>query len=76
MGTVDTQKSKPKINHDSRSKKYGKILILTNAHLTYYQPDSDIQITRGSKFQDVISQLFPQTRRRGIESVLRRRVKY
>ena len=58
-------------------KKYKKILILTNAHLTDYQPGSDIQITRGSKFQDVISQLFPQTRRRGIESALLRRwVKY
>jgi len=35
-------------------KKYKKILILTNAHLTDYQPRSDIQITRGSKLQDVI----------------------
>ena len=73
MAIVDTQKSEPKINHDRRSKKYKKLLILTNAHLTDYQPGIDIQKTRESKFQYVISQLFPQNRRRGIESALLRR---
>jgi len=58
-------------------KKYKKILVLTNAHLTDYKPGGDIQVTRGPKFHDVISHLFPQTRRRGIESALRRKwVKY
>jgi len=58
-------------------KKYQKILVLTNAHLTDYQPGGDIQVTRGSKFHDVISHLCPQTRRRGVESALRRKwVKY
>ena len=58
-------------------KKYKKPLVLTNAHLTDYQSGGDIQVTRGPKFHDVISQLFPQTRRRSIESALRRRwVKY
>lgn len=58
-------------------KKYKKILLLTNAHLSDYQPGGDIRITRGRKYNDVIAPLFPQTRRRGIESALRRRwVKY
>ena len=35
-------------------KKCKKILELTNVHLTYYRPGADIQITRGSKYRDVI----------------------
>jgi len=48
-------------------KKYKKLLVLTNAHLTDYQPGVDIQATRGPKFHGVISHFFPQNRRRGIE---------
>jgi hypothetical protein len=54
-------------------KKYKKILELTYAHLTDYRPGADIQITRGSKYRDVIAPLFPHIRRRGIETALRRR---
>jgi len=54
-------------------KKYKKILELTNAHLTDYRPGADIQITRGSKYRDVIAPLFPRNRRRGIETALSRR---
>jgi len=36
-------------------KKYKKILELTNAHLTDYRPGADIQITRGSKYREVIA---------------------
>jgi len=54
-------------------KKYKKILVLTNAHLTDYEPGGDIQVTRWPKCHDVISHIFPQTRRRGIECELRRR---
>jgi len=58
-------------------KKYKKILVLTNGHLTDYQPGVDIQVTRGPKFNEFISHLFPQTRRRVIESALGRKwVKY
>jgi len=28
---------------------------MTNAHLTDYRPGADIQITRGSKYRDVIA---------------------
>ena len=38
-------------------KKYKKILELTNAHLTDYRHGADIQITRGSKYRDVIAPL-------------------
>jgi len=44
-------------------KKYNKILVLTNVYLTDYQPGGDIQVTRGLKFNDVMSQLFTQRRR-------------
>ena len=54
-------------------KKYKKILVLTIAHLTDYQSGGDIQVTRGTKLHDVISQLFPRTMRRVIEPALRRR---
>jgi len=40
-------------------KKYKKILVLTNTHLTDHQPGGDIQVTRGPKFHDVISHIFP-----------------
>jgi len=34
-------------------KKYKKILELTNAHLTSYQPGGDIHITRGAKYRGI-----------------------
>ena len=56
-------------------KTYTKILLLTNGHLTAYQPVGNIHISSGTKFRDVIAKLFqPQTRqRRGIESAVRRK---
>ena len=54
-------------------KKYKKILDLINAHLTHYRSGADIQITRGSKYCDVIAPLFTRIRRRGIETALLRR---
>jgi hypothetical protein len=53
--------------------RYKNILEMTNAHLEGYEPGGDIHISRGQKFVNVISKLFPQTRRRGIEAQLRRR---
>jgi hypothetical protein len=53
-------------------KNYKIILQLTNAHLEGYEPGGNIQITRGSKFSKVISRLFPQSRRRGVEVALQR----
>ena len=53
-------------------KKYKKILELTNAHLISYQPCGDIQITRGAKYRVIIASLFSNTRRRGVETALRR----
>jgi hypothetical protein len=49
------------------------ILELTNAHLEGYEPSGNIQITKGSKFKDAISKMFPQSRRRGIEKKIRQR---
>jgi len=36
-------------------KKYKKIMEVTNAHLTSYQPGGDIQITRGAKYRKIIA---------------------
>jgi len=54
-------------------RKYKKILELTNAHLTSYQPGGEIQITRGAKYREIIASLFSHTRRRGLDNALRRR---
>jgi len=58
-------------------KTYMKILTMTNADLTKYQPDGNINITRGKKFRDIIAPLFAKPKGRSIESVLRRKwIKY
>jgi hypothetical protein len=49
------------------------ILQLTNAHLEGFEPSGNIQIKVGSKFNEVISKLFPQSRQRAIEQKLRQR---
>jgi len=54
-------------------KRYKTILQLTNAHLQRYKPGGNVQTSRGPKFREVISKLFPQTRRpRGVELSLSR----
>ena len=37
---------------------YKRILVLTNAHLVGYEPGGDIQISRGVKYANVISNFF------------------
>jgi hypothetical protein len=55
-------------------KTYKQILQITNGHLENNEPSNVIKTTRGTKFKDIISHLFPvNTRRSGIESALRRR---
>jgi len=54
-------------------KSYKTILTMTNAHLTQYQPDGNIIITRGKKFREIIAPLFAKTKGHGVESVLRRK---
>ena len=59
MGAIDAQECGSKENQNRRSeKKFKKLLVLTNAHLTDYQPGADMQITRESKYRDVIATLF------------------
>jgi hypothetical protein len=58
-------------SHDLKT--YKQILELTSAHHENNDPTEEIKISWSRKFRDVISQLFPtDTRRRGIESALRR----
>jgi hypothetical protein len=40
-------------------KQYKAILKMTHAHLEGYKPDANIHTSRGNKFRDVISKLFP-----------------
>jgi len=54
-------------------KSYKKILAMTNAHLTQYQPDGNINITRGKKYPDIIVPLFEKPKGRWVESSLRRK---
>ena len=51
---------------------YKKMLEMTNAHFTWYEPDGNIHITHGVKLREVIATLFPQTSRQGFQSALRR----
>ena len=73
MGTVDAQENEYGIYHQGWSEDYKKILTVTNAHLSRYQPDGNINITRGENFHDVIAPLFAKPKGRGVEYVLRRK---
>ena len=42
---------------------YKRILILTNGHLENNEPSSNIKTTRGAKYNEVISKLFPRYHR-------------
>ena len=54
-------------------KRYKTILELTNGHLQGYEPGGNMHTSLGPKYKDVISKLFPQTRRlRGVELSLHR----
>jgi len=54
-----------------------KIMTMTNAHLTKYQPFGNINITRGKTFLDIIAPLFAKPKARGVEFALRRKwIKY
>jgi len=55
-------------------KQYKAILKMTNAHLEGYKPDANIHTSRGIKFRDFISKLFPGggPRQGGVETALRR----
>jgi hypothetical protein len=53
-------------------KQYKTILEMTNAHLEGYDPEANIRISKGLKFRDIISRLFPGTRQSGVEAALRR----
>jgi len=48
-------------------KSYKKILTMTNAHLTQYQPDGNINITRGKKFRESL-RLSLRNRRVGVSN--------
>jgi len=52
-------------------KAYKKILTMTNAHLTQYQPDDNIIITPGKNFRSIIAPLFVKPKVRWVESALR-----
>ena len=53
-------------------KSYKKILTMTNAHLTNYKPDGNINITRGKKFRVIFALLFAKSKGRVVDSALRR----
>jgi len=53
-------------------KQYKVSLKMTNAHLEGYKPDANMHTSKGNKFRDVISKLFPGGPDSGVEVALRR----
>jgi len=54
-------------------KQYKTILEMTNAHLEGYEPRANIRTSKGLKYKEIISKLFPgTTRQNGVEAALRR----
>jgi len=45
---------------------------MINAYLEGYDPEANIRISKGLKFRDIISRLFPGTRQSGVKAALRR----
>jgi hypothetical protein len=68
--------TRKKVNHSLIStqdlRNYKRNLRITSGHLENNDPSGDIKIRGGTKFKEVISKLFPGTRRRGVETALRR----
>jgi len=54
-------------------KSYKKILTMSNAHLTQYLPEGNINITRGKKIREIIAPLFAKPMGLWVESALRRK---
>jgi len=49
-------------------------LEMTNAHLEGYKPRANIHTSKGVKYKEIISQLFPGgTRQSGVEAALSRK---
>lgn len=54
-------------------KQYKTILEMTNAHLEGYKPRANIHTSKGVKYKEIISKLFPHgPRQSGVEAALRR----
>jgi len=53
-------------------KNYRRILESSSAHKKHNNPRGPIKTTRGVKFREVISHLFPATNKRAVETALRR----
>jgi len=55
-------------------KQYKTILEMTNAHLEGYKPRANIRTSKGVRYKEIISKLFPGggTRQSGVEGALRR----
>ena len=54
-------------------KQYKSILEMNNAHLEDYNPRANIRTSKGVKYKEIISKLFPGgPRQSGVEDALRR----
>jgi hypothetical protein len=69
---VLTRKGVKKINTADDLQRYKTILEMTNAHLEGYNPNANINVSRGLKFRDVISKLFPGAPQRSVGTPARR----
>jgi hypothetical protein len=72
MGAIDSEIVNRGVVTTDDIQLYKTILQLTNGHLQEYEGVCNVQTSRGHKFREVISKLFPQTRRpRGVQLQIR-----
>jgi len=68
--------TRKKVDHSLIStqdlKNYRRILEMTNGHRENHDPSGVIKKARGIQCSEVISKLFPGTKKRGVESALGR----
>jgi hypothetical protein len=60
MGAIDSQKVTRGVVTADDLKRNKTILLLTNAHLQACEQRGNVQTSRGRKFREVISKLFPR----------------
>ena len=76
MGAADAYTNWYILDKDSVTtadlKQYKTILEMPNAHLQGYEPRASIRTSKGVKYKEIISKVFPGTRQSSVEAALRR----
>jgi len=70
MGTFYSKKVNTDLITTNDLKRYKNILEMTNAHLEGYEPGASILTSRGPKFRNIITKLFPQVKLHVVKTAL------